>query len=707
MIYLISNRIYPASSKYLQVPLAEFLNWIKTVKQYQLDIETNVVDLITERKIYVIQFGSIDKSKQYVLDMASFPENALNEVKKVLKRTDQTKIIHNAIFEYSVIKQVYGIDIDNLYDTYLMLKVILNGSKTPKGIFSLKGAAKYYLNVDMSKDEQTTFTGEQMTENQVVYAAKDVLYLYDLIAYHAEQPYFKAYQNVIRLENRVVRAFGDIVVNGFVFDRELWEENIIIAEAETANAKREILKYIRENLYEPCVEAGFIEPEDKVTTNWSSADQRKRIFSKLYPTLINFSKPALRKFELTLEIPDEENALFMYLNNQYDELNAYLLKHHRKLLEEEKFLIKKNTVTINLDSPKQRLVLFRMIAPDLQSTAADEIKNLKNPFFKLYTQYIRKKKLVTSYGETWYNFVGSDGKIRPQYVDQVLDTGRVSMKKPGMMTLPADEGSEFGDRYREPFKPTPGFKLVTGDYSSQELCIIAYLAQEEVWMDALKNGKDLHSICANLVFKDKWTKAGGDPEGNSKPKSMEAKKLRSFTKTISFGLAYGGGPGMLAGRLNIKMNEASDLIGSYFYAFPKLKKYFEGLSEFGINNGFVMTAPPFKRRRYFANWNSDYIHPKDVSIIGRQSKNTPIQGTGADGSKTAMIYIKDFITKNNLDDKVHIVFMLHDAVVTEAREDFAEQWAEIMKELLESAHEINIPGRLIKAEMQITDYWTK
>lgn len=707
MIYLISTQTYPISSTYKQVDLSHFDTWIKLQREYELDIETNVVDLITERQIYVVQFGAKDKTAQYVLDVASFPEQATAYVKRVLSDKSQLKIIHNAIFEYTVIKQCWGIEIDNIYDTFLMLKVILNGRVVPDGIFKLSGAVKYFLRVEMDKEEQTSFTGVGLlSDSQIKYAAKDVMHLSDLRAVHVNTEYYRFFEPVIAQENKVVRAFGDIICNGFLFDKDAWRENMEWVKPEIKKAKDYMMQYMVDNYLEQMEDLGFIQKEDTIPIAWTSPTQRKAIFSNLYPDLAIFTKPALKKYELTIE--EDGNPIYLYLMGEFEELNNYLLVNHKPLLEEQGQFIPKGNVNINLDSPKQRLEMFKLIEPSLTSTGEEALKNLKHPFFKIYHDYIGKTKLLSSYGENWFSFVSEDGRIRPQFIDQVLDTGRVSFKKPAMMTIPADEGYYLGDRYRKPFIATPGWKIVAGDYSSQELAVIAFLANETVWLDALKNGKDLHSVCAALVFKQQWVDAGGDYNG-TKPKDEfpDAVKLRSFTKTISFGLAYGGGPGMLATRLNISMVEARKLIKDYFAAFPKLKEYFEGRAQFAMLNGFIYTAPPFYRRRYFPKWNADYVDPMEISSIERQGKNTSIQGTGADGSKEAMISIKKYIEDNNLNDKVRIIFMLHDAIVTEAKEEYAEEWATIQERLMVEAHNTNIPGSLIGADVKITDTWTK
>lgn len=144
-----------------------------------------------------------------------------------------------------------------------------------------------------------------------------------------------------------------------------------------------------------------------------------------------------------------------------------------------------------------------------------------------------------------------------------------------MQQIPAKEHLE--NRYRNAFIPhSTDWLVVDSDFASQELCIIANLSQDPVWMEALRQGKDLHSVCAELVFKDKWKNAAQEgcafykkgwrdtktnrwyteeqhasmqfPDGSvflyeemkGKCKCKTHKTLRDGVKSINFGLALTG-----------------------------------------------------------------------------------------------------------------------------------------------------------------------
>jgi DNA polymerase-1 len=116
--------------------------------------------------------------------------------------------------------------------------------------------------------------------------------------------------------------------------------------------------------------------------------------------------------------------------------------------------------------------------------------------------------------------------------------------------------------YRNCFIPNyKDWVFVSSDYSSQELALIAHESQDEIWLNALKENKDLHSICAELLFGNKWKDSA---ESNcqyyvnqKKCNCKEHKKLRTFAKNLNFMLAYGGGAHKLADKMEISIPEAT------------------------------------------------------------------------------------------------------------------------------------------------------
>lgn len=387
------------------------------------------------------------------------------------------------------------------------------------------------------------------------------------------------------------------------------------------------------------------------------------------------------KWEDKAEIAKKE------LDKLLPQLDTLLVSTYPKYATPQTALFEGRPTELNWNSPKQVLEVFRMIHPELESVGAPVLQPYYDPIIKLYKTYKESNKSYNTYGIGYYKYLHSDDKVHTGF-NQVLQTGRVSSSSPNMQQMPGD--------YRECFVPEKkDWVYVSADYASQELAVIAYGAKEEVWLEAIRNGDDLHSICAALVFKDKWSSA--------LPDSPERKALRQSVKMVSFGLAYGMSSYGLSSRLEIPENEAKLIITQYFAAFPKIKGFLDNLGQFGKYNGFIRTYSPYRRIRWFPEWKGN--RTDNMGKIIRASKNSPIQGSASDMTKSALIFLRNLVKE--LPYEVEIVAQIHDELACVCHKDNAEDLAQVLKKAMEDAADIILEKGLLKAEPTITPYWSK
>ena len=364
--------------------------------------------------------------------------------------------------------------------------------------------------------------------------------------------------------------------------------------------------------------------------------------------------------------------------------------------------------TVKWSSPTQVVKIFRTLVPELENANGKKLApyRYKHVLIDEYIKYKEKDKLSSAFGDNFYSLLSADKKVRTNFT-QILDTGRVSSSEPNMQQIPAT------NEYRNCFVAPEGYVFVSSDYSSQELNVIAYGSQDPVFLKALQNNEDLHSVCAELVFGDVWNKAA-DPDCDyvlkrEKCNCSAHKKLRTQVKTINFGLAYGMGPKKLSETINCSTKEAKELITKYFKAFPKIEAFLNGLGEFGKKHGYIETFPPFRRKRWFNSWTPKMYSDRDsfmeLGSIERASKNTPIQGSSADMTKLALVLIHKHVKENNL--PVKIIMTVHDQIDTICPREYAEEWKVLMTELMERAANTVIKNGLLKAETSITNVWSK
>ena len=430
------------------------------------------------------------------------------------------------------------------------------------------------------------------------------------------------------------------------------------------------------------------------------------VFSEIEYEGLGIDLEAWKK--LSLKNKQESIVLEKQLDNlllSYPEFKDYKAKKQLDLFVDESEL---KDSTVNWGSPSQVLKIFQSLFPAIEDVNGKKLApyRYKHNLINEYIKYKEKSKLASAFGDNFNSYISCDGKVHTNF-QQILDTGRVSSSEPNMQQIPAT------NEYRNCFTCPHGWVFVSSDYSSQELNVIAYGSGDPVFLKSLRNNEDLHSVCAELVFGQVWHNAA-EPGcaftlHSQKCECKEHKKLRTQVKTINFGLAYGMGPKKLSETINCTLAEAKQLIDKYFKAFPKIKRFLDDQGEFGKRYGFVTTFFPFYRKRWFDNWTPKMYNDRDsfmeLGSIERASKNTPIQGSSADMTKLALVYLHKRIKKYGY--PVKIVMTVHDQIDTICPEEFAEEWKIYMTEEMERAANRIIRNGLLKAETSITKVWSK
>jgi len=631
MITLVTNTTDAVESNaYTMGTIQDVVDYCADKQVLGVDTETEGFDWLVKRMI-MFQIG--DEDKQYVIDTRFV---SIEPLRDILESKNIIKIFHNAKFDYKFIKHWAHIECENIYDTFLVERVLSCGRHIGYG---LKDLCKRYLNVELNKEVRNQFiglSGQAYRDDQIVYGAKDVEYLCKIRVLQLPKISDFKLDKVVDLENNAVLAFADIEFNGISIDRDRWE---VIAKASEQEA---------------------LDMRDKLD-------------------------------ELVKSSP---------------ELSCFVLSHVQGDLFTPIEEIRK--VGIKWTSPTQVLKVFKKLVPELEDVNGKKMYKYRrqHKIIDLYVKYKEKMKLATSYGKDFFKFVSCDGKIHTQF-NQILDTGRVASKKPNMQQIPAD------NKFRNCFLAPDGWCFVSSDYSSQELNVIAFGSKDPVWINALEQGQDLHSVCADLVYGQEWVDTAEDDcsymKNKSKCKCPKHGKLRTNVKTINFGLAYGMGPHKLADTLDISIKEAEILIEKYFKAFPSIGGFLDKLGSFGKKYGYIKTFPPYNRRRWFPDWSprmyKDRSAAFELGSIERASKNTPIQGASADMTKLAMVLIRDYIKMTNA--PVQIVMTVHDQIDTICKNSYAEKWVIKMTELMELAALQVVTNGLLKADTNISKSWEK
>ena len=125
-------------------------------------------------KLCLVQISS-GKSDAHIVQLNRDNYEAPN-LKKILTNNAITKIFHYARADLVFIKKYLNINIEKIEDTKLQSKLVRKYSDK----HGLKDLIKEFVGIDVSKQQQTSDFGGELTPAQLKYCANDVIYLHKI-----------------------------------------------------------------------------------------------------------------------------------------------------------------------------------------------------------------------------------------------------------------------------------------------------------------------------------------------------------------------------------------------------------------------------------------------------------------------------------------------------------------------------------------------
>ncbi len=341
--------------------------------------------------------------------------------------------------------------------------------------------------------------------------------------------------------------------------------------------------------------------------------------------------------------------------------------------------------SINLDSPLQLLDTFKKLGVELPNTSEATLSKTDHPTAKKLLEYRGYEKMITSFGESILEKIHPlDKRLHPDFIQLGADTGRFACNNPNLQQIPAESG------FRSCFIASDGYKLITADYSQIELRIMAEVSEDPAFLEAFNKDVDLHTLTASQMFR--------------MPIDKVDKEKRFQAKSINFGLMYGRGPASLGLQIGLSVEDSRKLLDVYFSTYKKVKRWLDNMGRDALRYGYVRTLGG-RKRSFIMPDKTDPDYQKLISSIERQGKNMPIQGTSADITKYALVYIADTIKEKNYD--AYLIHTVHDEIVTEARADIADEVAKMVEEKMIEAGKKLLKLVPIKVDVHISDCWEK
>lgn len=275
----------------------------------------------------------------------------------------------------------------------------------------------------------------------------------------------------------------------------------------------------------------------------------------------------------------------------------------------------------------------------------------------------------------------------PEY-KQLTVTGRLSSP---IHTIPKE------NKIRGIIIPEKGNKLVLADLSQIELRMLAFLAKDKNMTQAFEDGQDFHTYTA--------CEFNGIKISDFDKKNPAHSDARSAAKSINFGIAYLISAESLAEDITnntgkvCSVQKAQMFMNKFFASYPGVSRFIQETIAFAQRFGYVETL--YGRRRYL---------PKILSVnefmraeAERRAVNTRIQGTAGDITNMAVIKLQNWLEEREMKSK--IVATIHDSIMTECPED---EIYDVSRQVVEFLT-IGVPkvGIKLKADLDIQERWQK
>jgi DNA polymerase-1 len=314
----------------------------------------------------------------------------------------------------------------------------------------------------------------------------------------------------------------------------------------------------------------------------------------------------------------------------------------------------------------------------------DALKGIPNAVAHYVLEMRDHEKRASTY-QTLLRYCDRHGVLHTNYRLNGTDTLRFSSDTPNLQNIEACEKDNLST-VRTAFKPREGSFFVSIDYRAMEYRLVADIAGELGWIEAILNGADPHQWVADLMGTD-----------------------RKAAKTLNFMLLYGGGLAKLASSLYPcltgedvlhaicmvhiykskrdlakytgmishlstdtiaheieQLTKADRLKKQYFDALPKVGAFTKKVMEVGVQRGYVKNAFGM---RYFV----------DDARFAYKLPNHLIQGTGGCVIRDAMNRIE---YANEMRGS-NLLLQIHDELLFECKygeEDLINEWRRIMEE---------------------------
>jgi DNA polymerase-1 len=297
----------------------------------------------------------------------------------------------------------------------------------------------------------------------------------------------------------------------------------------------------------------------------------------------------------------------------------------------------------------------------------------KMPVLAIIRYWKLLSKMISTYLDPavngrWVSTI--DGKVRCSYNMHATKTGRLSSTDPNLQNIPTPEKEPGTLLEYLPIKNvfTTSFEdgvVMSADQSGMELRVFAALSKCTSMLEIHKSGEDFHNMVASMV--------------SHIPADSVPKHIRYKFKKVNWTLIYGGSAFTLSQLDGFPMDEAEELVKSYYDRFPEVPEYMEQCIEFSEDNNYIES--PFGRRLHLYYINDKY-QIKLRNHDRRTCVNMPVQSGSSDLVLSGGVIISRKLKDLGL--RSRIVNTVHDSIILDVPKSEIAMTAALVKYSMEN-----------------------
>lgn len=305
------------------------------------------------------------------------------------------------------------------------------------------------------------------------------------------------------------------------------------------------------------------------------------------------------------------------------------------------------------------------------SVKKESLEALDHPLVASVLEMRSCQKMSSTYFGNLLEYADSNGKLHPNINPLGAITGRQSITRPALQTLPRKK------LVRNAFIPSPGNRLVLADYQGQEMRVFAAFCQDAGMLATYERGEDLHNYAAAQIYGVDFTKV-----------------QRQTAKNAGFSKIYGAGVPKFAKTAGITEVEAESFLARYDQLFPQARVFQAAVT------GVIITRA--REAQSEEGWITTLAGrrvpvPKQKAYVG---VNYLVQGSCSDILRRALV---DLDNAGIAD--MGLVLPVHDETAFDVRAEDAEELAhEASKIMAHAALELGVKVPMV-VETETVERW--